>query len=154
MATSVAPVCMVLLLLLGGFYVNTANIPAAWRWVSQLSFVRYYVTSSYVLCHIIMHALALFIQVHITIYRYIDTCFYVWLNIYTHTSMALGVCRSSLLSVSYVSLLLGTYNYTDVLILVCTCNCIHTYNVYTHTSPHAHRKHPGCVALGVAALFC
>mmetsp|Transcript_6401 Transcript_6401/g.10199 ORF Transcript_6401/g.10199 Transcript_6401/m.10199 type:complete len:685 (-) Transcript_6401:314-2368(-) len=40
-ATSLAPVCMVLMLLLGGFYVNTANIPAAWRWVSQLSFVRW-----------------------------------------------------------------------------------------------------------------
>lgn len=40
-ATSLAPVCMVLLLLLGGFYVNTANIPAAWRWTSQLSFVRW-----------------------------------------------------------------------------------------------------------------
>ncbi len=36
-----APVCMVLLLLLGGFYVNTANIPAAWRCISHLSFVRW-----------------------------------------------------------------------------------------------------------------
>jgi hypothetical protein len=32
---------MVLLLLLGGFYVNTANIPAAWRYISHLSFVRW-----------------------------------------------------------------------------------------------------------------
>ena len=42
--------------------------------------------------------------------------------------MALGVCRSSLLSVSYVSLVLGTYNYTDILILfVRVTKCIHTY---------------------------
>ena len=40
-AASSAPVCMVLMLLLGGFYVNTANIPDWCRWVSHISFVRW-----------------------------------------------------------------------------------------------------------------
>ena len=40
-ASSIAPVFMVLMLLLGGFYVNTDNIPRWCRWVSKLSFVRW-----------------------------------------------------------------------------------------------------------------
>lgn len=40
-ATSLSPVVMVLMLLFGGYYVNAANIPAALRWVTHLSFVKF-----------------------------------------------------------------------------------------------------------------
>jgi hypothetical protein len=40
-ASSLAPVCMVLMLLFGGFYVNAANIPRSLRWLTRASFVNF-----------------------------------------------------------------------------------------------------------------
>lgn len=40
-ANSIAPVVMVISLLFGGFYVNSQNMHAVLRWVSQLSFLRH-----------------------------------------------------------------------------------------------------------------
>jgi hypothetical protein len=40
-ATILAPITTVLLLLFGGFYINNDNIPVYYRWIHEISFFRY-----------------------------------------------------------------------------------------------------------------